>query len=73
MSNQLILLLISLLFVKINTSGKKLEEELGISTRLPDNKMPKEFQEYMVWVQKMNHKFNLAEPETEEFYKLMKE
>ena len=46
---------------------------MGISTRLPDNKMPKEFQEYMVWVQKMNHKFNLAEPECEEYYKLMYE
>ena len=67
------LFLTSLLFVLIKTSGKKLIDELGISTRLPDNKMPKEFQEYMVWVQKMNHKFNLAEPETEEFYKLMQE
>ena len=73
MSPQLILFIISLLFIKIEAKGKKLEEEIGIFTRLPDNKMPKEFQEYMVWVQKMNHKFNLAEPETEEFYKLMQE
>ena len=73
MSPKFILLIISLLFIKINTKGKKLEEEIGIFTRLPDNKMPKEFQEYMVWVQKMNHKFNLAVPESEEFYKLMKE
>ena len=68
------LLLTYHLFALIETSsGKKLIDELGISTRLPDNKMPKEFQDYMVWVQKMNHKFNLVEPETEEFYKLMQE
>ena len=66
-------LLVSLLFISINSSGKKSEEETGIFTRLPDNEMPQEFQDYMVWVQKMNHKFNLAEPETEEFYKLMQE
>ena len=66
-------LLVSLLFISINSSGKKSEEEIGVFTRLPDNEMPQEFQDYMVWVQKMNHKFNLAEPETEEFYKLMKE
>ena len=35
--------------------------------------MPKEFQDYMLWVQKMNHKFNLAEPESPEFYSLMNE
>ena len=62
-----------LIFISSKNSGKKLEEELGVATRLPDNKMPKEFQEYMVWVQKMNHKFNLAEPESEEYYKLMHE
>ena len=66
-------LLVSLLFISINSSGKKSEEEIGVFTRLPDNEMPQEFQDYMVWVQKMNHKFNLAEPETEEFYKLMQE
>ena len=66
-------LLVSLLFISINSSGKKSEEETGIFTRLPDNEMPQEFQDYMIWVQKMNHKFNLAEPETEEFYKLMQE
>ena len=66
-------LLVSLLFISINSSGKKSEEEMGVFTRLPDNEMPQEFQDYMVWVQKMNHKFNLAEPETEEFYKLMQE
>ena len=73
MSTQHILILITLFFVSIHCSGKKSEKERGVFTRLPDNEMPKEFQEYMVWVQKMNHKFNLAEPESEEFYKLMHE
>ena len=68
-----ILFLITLLFVSIENSGKKSEKDVGVFTRLPDNKMPKEFQDYMLWVQKMNHKFNLAEPESEEFYKLMHE
>ena len=62
-----------LLFVSVQTSGKKSEQEIGVFTRPPDNKMPQEFQDYMVWVQKMNHKFNLAEPESEEYYKLMYE
>ena len=61
------------IFISSKNSGKKLQDELGISTRLPDNKMPQEFQDYMLWVQKMNHKFNLAEPESEEYYKLMYE
>ena len=58
-----------LLFVSVHSSGKKSEEEIGVFTRPPDNKMPQEFQDYMVWVQKMNHKFNLAERESEEYYK----
>ena len=58
------------IFISSKNSGKKLQDELGISTRLPDTKMPQEFQDYMLWVQKMNHKFNLAEPESEEYYKL---
>ena len=61
------------IFISSKNSGKKLQDELGISTRLPDTKMPQEFQDYMLWVQKMNHKFNLAEPESEEYYKLMYE
>ena len=61
------------IFISSKNSGKKLQDELGISTRLPDNKMPQEFQDYMLWVRKMNHKFNLAEPESEEYYKLMYE
>ena len=61
------------IFISSKNSGKKLQDELGISTRLPDNKMPQEFQDYMLWVQKMNHKFNLAEPESDEYYKLMYE
>ena len=73
MSKIYYIFLVSLLFISINSSGKKSEEEMGVFTRLPDNEMPQEFQDYMVWVQKMNHKFNLAEPETEEFYKLMQE
>ena len=43
MAKLFILFLTSLLFVLIKTSGKKSIDELGISTRLPDNKMPKEF------------------------------
>ena len=73
MSKTIFIYLSLLIFISSKSSGKKLEEELGVSTRLPDTKMPKEFQEYMVWVQKMNHKFNLAEPESEEYYKLMHE
>ena len=73
MSKIIFIYLSLLIFISSKSSGKKLEEELGVSTRLPDTKMPKEFQEYMVWVQKMNHKFNLAEPESEEYYKLMHE
>ena len=73
MSKTIFIYLSLLIFISSKSSGKKLEEELGVATRLPDNKMPKEFQEYMVWVQKMNHKFNLAEPESEEYYKLMHE
>ena len=73
MSKIIFIYLSLLIFISSKSSGKKLEEELGVATRLPDNKMPKEFQEYMVWVQKMNHKFNLAEPESEEYYKLMHE
>ena len=73
MSKIIFIFLSLLIFISSKSSGKKLEEELGVSTRLPDNKMHKEFQEYMVWVQKMNHKFNLAEPESEEYYKLMHE
>ena len=61
------------IFISSKNSGKKLQDELGISTRLPDTKMPQEFQDYMLWVQKMNHKFNLAEPESDEYYKLMYE
>ena len=61
------------IFISSKNSGKKLQDELGISTRLPDTKMPQEFQDYMLWVQKMNHKFNLAEQESEEYYKLMYE
>ena len=59
MSKIYILFLISLLFVSVENSGKKSEKDVGVFTRLPDNKMPKEFQDYMLWVQKMNHKFNL--------------
>ena len=73
MSKTIFIYLSLLIFISSKSSGKKLEEELGVATRLPDTKMPKEFQEYMVWVQKMNHKFNLAEPESEEYYKLMHE
>ena len=58
MSKIIFIYLSLLIFISSKSSGKKLEEELGVSTRLPDNKMPQEFQEYMVWVQKMNHKFN---------------
>ena len=32
-----------LLFVSVQTSGKKSEQEFGVFTRPPDNKMPKEF------------------------------
>ena len=73
MSKFINILLISLFFSFINSAGKLSEIEVGLSTRPPDNEMPKEFQDYMVWVQKMNHKFNLAEPETPEFYSLMNE
>ena len=73
MSKIKFILLPLLLFVSVQTSGKKSEQEIGVFTRPPDNKMPQEFQDYMVWVQKMNHKFNLAEPESEEYYKLMYE
>ena len=73
MSKTNLLLLTIFLFAFIKSSSKKLEDEIGVFTRLPDTEMPKEFQEYMVWVQKINHKFNLAEPESEEYYKLMHE
>ena len=67
------LFLISLLFALVVSDGKILEIEIGVTTRRPDTEMPKEFQDYMLWVQKMNHKFNLAEPESPEFYSLMNE
>ena len=67
------LFLISLLFALVVSDGKISEIEIGVTTRRPDTEMPKEFQDYMLWVQKMNHKFNLAEPESPEFYSLMNE
>jgi len=67
------LFLISLLFALVVSDGKISEIEIGVTTRRPDAEMPKEFQDYMLWVQKMNHKFNLAEPESPEFYSLMNE
>ena len=45
MSKIIFIYLSVLIFISSKSSGKKLEEELGVSTRLPDTKMPKEFQE----------------------------
>ena len=41
MSKIYILFLISLLFVSIENSGKKSEKDVGVFTRLPDNKNSK--------------------------------